>query len=141
MLPAWEGEGVLSWLHFALVVAASGVIASFTDWLFMGLLFHKQYLEAPEVWREGLPEGRKILWSELIGLISSAGFAWLLIVLRQDTLAAGLVAAVLVWLAGAVPVIFTNVLWMKLPPVLGLSHSAGWLARLVITALAATYIP
>jgi hypothetical protein len=131
----------MNWLHFALVVVASGVIASFTDWLFMGVLFHDKYLETPEVWRASIPQGRKIGYSELIGLIGSAGFAWLLITLNQEALGPALAAAVAVWLASAVPVIFTNVLWMRLHPALGLSHSAGWLARLVITALAAAYLP
>lgn len=131
----------MNWLHFALVVVVSGVVASFTDWLFMGVLFHEKYLEAPEVWRGGRGEGRRIAYSELIGLIGSAGFAWLLMALHQEAPAAGLTAAVAVWLASAVPVIFTNVLWMKLHPALGLSHSAGWLARLVITALGASYLP
>jgi hypothetical protein len=131
----------MNWLHFALVVVASGVIASFTDWLFMGVLFHDKYLETPEVWRASIPQGRKIGYSELIGLIGSSGFAWLLITLHQEALGPALAAAVAVWLASAVPVIFTNVLWMRLHPALGLSHSAGWLARLVITALAAAYLP
>jgi hypothetical protein len=131
----------MNWLHFALVVVVSGVVASFTDWLFMGVLFHEKYREAPEVWRTDLSEGRKILYSELIGLISSAAFAWLLIAFHLQDLGLGLAVAVAVWFAGAVPVIFTNVLWMRLSPALGLSHSAGWLARLIVTALAAAYLP
>jgi hypothetical protein len=131
----------MSWLHFALVVVVSGLVASFTDWLFMGVLFHEKYLESPEVWRTSIPQGRKIGYSELIGLISSAGFAWLLMAHQLQALPVALTAAVVVWLASAVPVIFTNVLWMKLHPALGLSHSAGWLARLVITAVAVAWLP
>ena len=38
-------------VRFVLAVGASGVAASFTDWLFMGKLFHRKYLETPEIWR------------------------------------------------------------------------------------------
>jgi hypothetical protein len=43
--------------------------------------------------------------------------------------------AELVWIAAAVPIIFSNIVWIKMNPLLGVSHSLGWLARFVISAL------
>ena len=131
----------MNWMHFGLVVVVSGVVASFTDWLFMGVLFHKQYLESREAWRETASETGKIVWSEVIGLITCAAFAYLLIQTGCQTLWQGLWMASLVWLAGPVAIGATNVLWMKISPYIGVSHALGWLARLVIIALAAAYLP
>jgi hypothetical protein len=41
----------MGWMKFVLAVVVSGVAASFTDWVFMGMLFHRKYFETPEVWR------------------------------------------------------------------------------------------
>ena len=51
-----------------LVVVLSAILASFTDWFFMGVLFHDRYDIHPEVWREGRKERSKILWSQVIGV-------------------------------------------------------------------------
>jgi len=37
--------------------------------------------------------------------------------------------------AGAVPIIFSNIVWIKMNPLLGISHSLGWLARFVISGI------
>jgi hypothetical protein len=38
------------------------------------------------------------------------------------------------------PLIVTNALWIKMNPLLALSHSLGWLARFVVTALVAGWL-
>jgi len=43
--------------------------------------------------------------------------------------------AELVWIAGPLPVIFSNIVWIKMNPLLGVSHSLGWLARFAISGL------
>jgi hypothetical protein len=116
-------------------------VASFTDWLFMGVLFRQKYLDAPEVWRGSLSEPRKIIWSELIALITCAAFAYLLMATGRQGLASGLETVVLVWLAGAVPIVGINVVWMKLSPYIGVSHALGWLVRFGLVALAAAWLP
>jgi hypothetical protein len=48
--------------------------------------------------------------------------------------------AQLVWIAGALPIIFSNIVWIKMHPLLGLSHSLGWLARFVASGLIAGWL-
>jgi hypothetical protein len=124
----------MQWGRFALVVVVSGVVASMTDWLFMGVLFHDKYLQTPEVWRSGQSETMKILWSEVIGLASCAGFAAVLAMTGRATLGSSLPLAALVWIAGPLPLLGMNVLWMKFDPAIASAHAGGWLARLLITA-------
>jgi len=87
----------MNWGHLALVVVVSGLIASVTDYVFMGLLFKAKYQEAPEIWRQGASERNKIIYSELIGLITCAAFAWLLAATGHVALMSGLKMAVAVW--------------------------------------------
>jgi hypothetical protein len=130
----------MNWGHLALVVVVSGLIASVTDYVFMGLLFKAKYQEAPEIWRQGASERNKIIYSELIGLITCAAFAWLLAATGHVALMSGLKMAVAVWVIAAIPILFTNSLWIRLSPWIAGSHSVGWLARLVVTAVVASYL-
>jgi hypothetical protein len=124
-------------VRFVLAVGASGVATSFTDWLFMGKLFHGKYLETPEIWRikPGQSDTRSIIVSALLGVVSCAAFIWLCRWTDALTLRSELHMAELVWVAGALPIIFSNMVWIKMNPLLGVSHSLGWLARFVISAL------
>ena len=116
------------------VVLAASVIASFTDWVFMGLLFHDRYERYPEVWREGRSEGRKILISQAIGVLACAGFVSLCLMLPHH-LTVYLKAAAAVWLAAVVPIMTQNGVWMKLHPLVLGSHAVGWAVRFLITAV------
>jgi hypothetical protein len=131
----------MNWTHLVLVVVVSGVVASITDYLFMGLLFKAKYQEAPEIWRQGTSETRKIIYSELIGLITCAAFAWLLAATGHVALMSALKMALAVWVIAAIPILFTNALWIRLSPWIAASHSVGWLARLAVTAVAICYLP
>jgi uncharacterized membrane protein len=131
----------MDWRFLAVVVGAS-ILASVTDWLFMGVLFHKQYQHAPEIWRTHpqLTGTRRIVYSQIIGLITCAAFAYLCLTLDALTVPSALTVALLVWVAGAVVILGQMVMWVKLHPLVGVSHALGWLARLVITALLAVWI-
>jgi hypothetical protein len=132
----------MNWTRFVLAIIASGLVASFTDWLFMGVLFHEKYLLTPEMWR-GKPsqtEAKTILVSTVFGLISCAVFAYLCTLVGNLTARSTLQLAVIAWLLGPFPVIFINVIWTKLHPHLGISHSLGWLARFVVTALIVAWL-
>jgi hypothetical protein len=124
-------------VRFVLAVGASGVATSFTDWLFMGKLFHGKYLETPEIWRvrPGQSDTMSIIVSSLLGVVSCAAFIWLCRWTDALTLRSELHMAELVWVAGALPIIFSNIVWIKMNPLLGVSHSLGWLARFVISGL------
>ena len=124
-------------VRYVLAVGASGVATSFTDWIFMGKLFHRKYLETPETWRmtPGQSETRKIVASSLLGVVSCAAFIWLARWTDALTVRSELHMAELVWMAAAVPIIFSNIVWIKMHPLLGVSHSLGWLARFAISGL------
>jgi hypothetical protein len=124
-------------LRYVLAVGASGVATSFTDWIFMGKLFHSKYLETPEIWRmtPGQSETQKIVASSLLGVVSCAAFIWLARWTDALTVRSELHMAELVWMAAAVPIIFSNIVWIRMHPLLGVSHSLGWLARFVISGL------
>ena len=127
-----------AWRIVAAVVAAS-VVASFTDWLFMGVLFHDRYQAHPEVWRDNRSEPRKIMVSQLIGVIACAGFVALCLLLPHS-LKFYLKAAGAVWIASVVPLLAQNGVWMKLHPLVLCSHAIGWLVRFVITGFAVSLL-
>lgn len=121
-------------------VAAGSVVASFTDWVFMGVLFHDRYEIHPEVWREGRAAPRKIILSQLIGVLACAGFVAVCLMLPQHFLRYYLRAGFYVWLAACVPMLVQNGLWMKLHPLVLASHAAGWLVRFGVTAIACSFL-
>lgn len=132
----------MNWTHYFLAVLASGVATSITDWFFMGFLFHDRYLAAPEVWRgtPGQPEPSRIFMSMLIGLISCAAFIYLCGLTNMLTAKTAMALAVIVWLAGPLPLIRTNIAWIRMHPLLGVSHSLGWLARFVVSGAIAVWL-
>jgi hypothetical protein len=115
-------------------VVGASVIASFTDWLFMGVLFHGRYGDVPEIWRPFEREAPKIVFSEAIGVIACTGMVLLCAYTGATSLKAALLVGLFAWLAGPVPVIATNTVWIRMHPHIAASHAVGWLARFVITA-------
>jgi hypothetical protein len=132
----------MHWIRLFLIVVACGLAASFTDWLFMGVLFHKKYLETPEIWRNkpGESETKRIAASSLMGLFSCAVFIILCRWVGALTPRSEIHLAGIVWLCGPVPILFSNIVWTKMHPLLGVSHSLGWLARFVLTGLIAGWM-
>ncbi len=133
----------MNWTRFLLAVVLSGFATTFTDWLFMGVLFHKKYLATPEIWRlqPDQSETRGIVLSSLLGVLSCAVFLYFCI--WAGTIfshRATLHATLLVWLAAPVPIIFSNIVWIKMDPLLGVSHSLGWLARFVVTGIIGNWL-
>jgi len=133
----------MNWTRFLLAVVTSGFAATFTDWLFMGVLFHKKYLATPEIWRlkPGESETRGITLSSLLGVLSCAALLYFCV--WAGTISshrATLLTTLLVWLAAPVPIIFSNVVWIKMDPLLGASHSLGWLARFVVTGIIGSWL-
>ena len=126
--------------HIALAVLISGFLASFTDWFFGGYLFHKQYMAHPEIWRnkpgDKAGENRAILWSVILGFVTCAAFIYACIVFGIHGYAAALCLAVFVWVIAPVPLLITNALFIKMHPLNVVSNSLGWLAKLILAALA-----
>ena len=133
----------MDWTRFLLTVLAAGVVSSVTDYLFMGLLFHDKYNAYPEVWRS--PKGedkRAIAISTGIGFVVCAIFTFVCYRLNFQfyPMYVPLKLAVAVWAMGALPIVISNSVWMKLHPQIAVAHALGWLAKFVVTAVAVTLL-
>ncbi len=98
------------------------------------------YAGRARLWRLRGGDGRQIVYSQLIGVLSCAAVAYLCMPPNGFDLAASLTVAVMAWLAGPVVVIAQMVLWTKLHPLLGVSQSVGWLVRFLLTGALGDYI-
>lgn len=126
------------WIIAAIIVA--GTLGSVTDWLFMGVLFHGAYNRWPEIWRPGIRDGKDrmaIIWSSLLGYVTTAGVVGLCVMARITSPAGGLLVALIVWAAGPLIVIAINGLFIKMDPKIVFSHAAGYLARMLLAGAAA----
>ena len=74
----------------------------------------------------------------MLGFVTSAVFAYAR--LNLYSFGGALKLALLVWLALAVPIIATNGLFMKLHPLVVVTHCLGWLARLAVAAACVTFV-
>jgi hypothetical protein len=128
---------------WALVAAAfgAGTLASFTDWLFMGVLFHDAYNRYPEVWwPRDSNESRPIIWSMVVGYVMSGAVVALCAIAGSRGIASGLQVAALAWLAGPVPILVTNGFFIKTDARITVAHCLGWLARMALAGAAAGYV-
>jgi hypothetical protein len=64
----------MNWMVLVAIVIG-GTAATFTDWLFMGVLFHERYKRYPEVWWpvQGNNNAVPIIKSAMVGYVGSAG--------------------------------------------------------------------
>jgi hypothetical protein len=135
----------MSWYsRIVVAVLLAGTINMFTDWLFMGVLFHDRYGRYPEVWWPGLrdkkADTRAILISSALGYLTALGVVALLVHGHADTLSRALLLAFLAWLAGPLVMQVTNGFWIKTDPLITVAHSAGWLVRFLLTAVIANFL-
>jgi hypothetical protein len=131
-------------MRIVVATLLSGILASFTDWFFGGYLFHKQYLAYPEIWRNApgdkAGENRAILWSVVLGFLTCAAFVFACIVFHIHGYFAAIHLALFVWLIAPVPLLITNALFIKMHPLNVVSNSLGWLAKLILAALAVGWL-
>ena len=121
-------------------VLAAGILGGFTDWLFMGVLFHDAYNVYPEVWRPGIRDGKDkaaIIWASVLGFIISAGVIALCAVAGVSGIWSGLGVALLAWIAGPPVVIIINNMFVKIDAKITVAHCLGYLARMLIAGAAA----
>ena len=128
----------MNWARFALAVVVSGVVITFTDWFFFGVLFHEKYSVYPEVWRVS-QTGNRLIWIA-VGFFTSAVFIYACARLYLYKYGATLKLALWMWLALALPIIATDALFMKLHPLVVVAHSLGWLTRLIVAGICMTLI-
>ena len=129
----------MTWKLLAAIVIA-GTLATFTDWLFMGVLYHGRYLKYPEVWwpgvREKAGDKRAIFLSCAVGYLTAAGVVELCALAGASSITNALLVAFLVWLAGPLVIVVTNGFWIKTDPAITIMHAIGYLARTIIAGIA-----
>lgn len=131
--------------NWMLITAAfgAGTTAMFTDWLFMGVLFHDAYNAFPEVWRPGIRDGKErgaIIWSSVIGYAMSGGVVALCAVAGARGIVAGLEIAGLAWLAGPFVIVVVNGFFIKIDGRITFAHCLGWLTRMALAGAAAGFV-
>jgi hypothetical protein len=127
-------------LSIIAAIGIAGLLGSFTDWLFMGMLFHDAYNRHPEVWRPGVRGGESqgaIIASSALGFVYTAAVVALCVIAHVTGVAGGLVVAALSWLAGPPVVIIINGLFIKIDPRITIAHCLGYGARSLLAGLAA----
>lgn len=124
----------MNWMRFVLVVIASGVASSLTDWFFAGDWLHRRYTY-PEIWRKGA-EGRAIALTSPLPFLTCAIFAFVAARLGIHSLSSAVELAAAVWLIGPLPLILANAAFIKLHRVFVVSLAVGWFVKLMIAAIA-----
>jgi hypothetical protein len=129
-------------LPIIVAIAVAGTVGAFTDWLFMGVLFHAAYNAHPEIWRPGIRDGADrgaIIWSSALGYVITGAVVGLCLLARVHTILGGLGVAALAWLAGPPVVIVINGLFIKIDPKITFAHCLGYGARMLLAGAAAGF--
>lgn len=125
----------MDWHIFAASIAGA-ILGSIADWVFAGVLFHDRYQRHPEVWRTGTSETLKIGAAQILCLLTSVAFVALAEMLGQIDFTGALKLAAMIWLIAPLPLLVTNALFIKIDPLVTASHAVGWLAKLLLIAVA-----
>jgi len=127
----------MSWIIVAAVLVA-GILSSFTDWYFFGVLHHDRYQRYPETWwpRAG-NETMPILYSTALGFITAAAVIALSAMAGVDGILSGIKVGLLCWLAGSFVQVATTQLFVRIDLRVGVAHMLGYLARFLIAGVAA----
>ena len=129
----------MDWHIFAASIVGA-ILGSIADWLFAGVLFHGRYQRHPEVWRTGTSETLRIGAAQILCLLTSVAFVALAHMLGQVDMTGALKLAAIIWLIAPLPMLVTNALFIKIDPLVTASHAAGWLAKLLLIAVATAII-
>jgi hypothetical protein len=132
----------MNWVNLTLTVFLGGLVASLTDWLFMGDWLYKRYNQYPEIWRHphGQGERNAIVWYTPLPFVTCAVFTLLRARLNLHSYSAPLKLAVAIWFVGPLPLLIANALFIKLHSVIAAAYSLGWLVKLVVAAVAVILI-
>jgi hypothetical protein len=132
---------IMHWTRIIFAALAAGIVASMTDWLFMGDWLYKRYDRHPEIWRVSAQnEAKAILWASLLPFVTCAVFALTCAWLHLHSLSAALLLALAIWLIAALPLLIVNTLFIKISPAITSSHALGWLVKLTLSAIAVALI-
>jgi hypothetical protein len=133
----------MNYLHIVEASAAAIILASFTDWYFFGILFHDRYHAIPGAWKkytDKKDEMTSITVSMLYQSITSIIFIGACGYLQLNALLPALVAALVVWLMVPLPLLLSYSVFLKTDKLIIVSHSLGWLARLLVSAVCAALL-
>lgn len=117
-------------------VLGGAIFGALADWLFAGLLFHGRYQRHPDTWRPGLNDRLRLVVGQLLTLMTAAAFAMLASRLGQVDLSGGLKLAAMIWLIAPLPMLLTNVLFIRIDPLVVASQALGWLVKLLLCGAA-----
>ena len=129
----------MHWMLIAAVIVA-GVVSSFTDWFFMGVLFHDRYQKYPETWwpRSGQAAERgAIMSSTALGFITAAAVVLLCVYAGVTSIGGALIVAALAAAAGPLVTTITNGMWIRIDPAVTFAHTVGYIVRFLIAGFAA----
>jgi hypothetical protein len=127
----------MSWIVVAAVFAA-GTIATFTDWYFMGVLFHDRYQIYPETWwPRKKSEPMPILYSSALGYVTAAAVIALCAMAGVDSVWGGIKVGFIAWLSGSFVQVATTHIWVRIDLRVSIAHALGYLARFLIAGVAA----
>jgi len=127
----------MPWTRIVLITLGSGVVTSFTDWLFAGDWIHRRFTY-PEIWREGV-ESKAIALTSPLPFLTCFVFACIAARLHVGSPARAFQLGVAIWLIAPLPLILSNAAWMKLHRVFVTSYAAGWLVKLLVVAAAVAW--
>ena len=123
-------------------ILAAGFVGSLADWLFGGVLWHEKYMAYPEIWRntqDKSSENKAVLWATVLDFFTAGVFVTLSAWLNLYGWSLFLLAAA-IWLVAPLPQLIVQALFIKLHPLITVSHALGWLARLMVAATAMALI-
>jgi len=129
----------MNWRFWAATLAGL-VLANLADWFFAGFLFHERYNTHPEVWRVNGANPRALIGAQVMTIPTVVGLIAVMIWTGQVSLQASLILAVFIWAIAAAPPIIANALFIKIDPLVTLSHTVGWLAKLALVGASASLI-
>ena len=129
----------MNWRFWAATIAGL-VLANLIDWLFAGVLFHDGYNAPPEVWRVNGANPSALIGAQALTIPTVVGLIAVMIWSGQVSLSGSLILAVFVWAIAAAPPIIANALFIKIDPLVTLSHTVGWLAKLAAVGASASLI-
>ncbi len=127
----------MSWIVVVAVLVA-GVLSSFTDWYFMGVLHHDKYMIYRETWwpREQ-SDTKPIVYSSALAFITVAAVMALCAMAGVSDIWGGIKVAFLAWLAGSFVQVATTQIWIRIDWRVSIAHGLGYLARFLIAGIAA----
>jgi hypothetical protein len=129
--------------NIAAAIAAAGIVSTFTDWLFMGVLFRSRYMRYPDTWWPGIAEGketRAVILSSVLDFVTAAAVVALCIVAGVHDIKGGLIVAALAAVAGPFVTTVTNGFWIRMDPAITGAHTIGYIVRFLLAGVAAGFV-